>query len=176
MKRKATIFVSIIIVSLALLSFFAFYSFPAKISGNIEGVLYQCNNGEFSENLTLEIDGHYYRNLFKGNEFLGIFNVMGLDIEGSPERRGNVSIRFNKNNQGSLYYLNNDQGDWQHIGVVYFSIPGPQVVLLVHEQADSGTQWGSDNGFVFAAPAVTRDQALEITNNFMDYVLETPIK
>ena len=103
MKRKAFISIIIIIAILALLSFLAIYSFPVKISGNIGGVLYQCDNGEFTEKLTLEIDGHYYRNLFKGNEFLGVFNVMGLDIGGSPERRDNVSIRFNKNKHGSLY-------------------------------------------------------------------------
>ena len=180
MSKGVKIFITGAVLILTIVIVSAIYFWPVSINENIDGILYRGNLPQYSENYTLVMEGHYYRNPFSKNEFLGRFYIDGIDLPDKLEQSGNVNIKFDKKGQGALYYQSNEPEDglsWFSIGSVYFDINDQKVVVAVFDGAGTGSgEWNSGDGLIFAAPAANRSEALAVTNELMRFWLIKPIK
>ncbi len=178
MKTKVLI-IAFALLIMAIIAF-GIYSWPVKIQENLDGITYRSNISGYSKEMNLIMDGHYYRNLFKQNEFLGKFYIEGIELPENLKQNGSINIYFDKNNQGSLYYQNielGDGSDWFFVAAVYMDIKGKRVAVTIHEGAGTGSsQWSSAGGLIFAAPAKNRAEAIFLTNDLMEYWLKKPIR
>lgn len=178
---KKIILISIAVVALlALLISWAIHAWPVRIQTTLEGVLTRGGISSFSEEYTLEIDGRYYRNLFRDDEFLGTFAIKEIELRKDFNREETVSIRFDENGRGHLYYPVEEPDGGPgiyYVSMVFMDIKDMKVAMGIHEETASGQSgWGSSGGLIFAAPAKSRSQAIEITNELMDEILILPIK
>lgn len=178
MKIRPVFFVLLSVI--ALLIAFSIYSWPVKIQENINGITYRSNLTGYYEEMNIVIEGHYFRNLFKQNEFLGKFYIEGVDLPENLGQKENINIHFDRKGQGSLYYpgTQSDNGSgWFFVAAVYLDIRDMKVAVTLHEGVGTGsTQWGSAGGLVFAAPSDDRAEAVNITNELMKHWLKKPIK
>lgn len=84
MKLKYIIPITIIVLLLLILA--TVFLWSITVDESIEGVLFRNNIGQTEEIHVLEIEGRYYRNIFKGNELLGTFNIVGLNLPDGIDR------------------------------------------------------------------------------------------
>ncbi|HPQ48043.1 MAG TPA: hypothetical protein PLP30_11785 [Clostridia bacterium] len=177
MKKNLAVIIVLALVILGLVTAAAIYLWPVRIDRETDGILYRANLPSYSEEMVLRMDGSYFRKPFSDNEFLGIFHIDGIDLPDNLNPEGNVNIHFDKNGQGGLFYMSPETAEWYSIGTVYFDLRSQKITVAIFEDAGTGSgDWSSAGGLIFSAPSQDRGEAVEITNELLDYVLIKPIK
>ena len=177
MKKTSKIIIGILlIIIVAGLITWAIYSWPVKVDQTINGITYKCGELDYSEKMTLVLDGHYYHHIFKSDEYIGKIYIVEMELKDSISKQNITNITFSMKIGGGLYYqdFSNQSGSgYTFFGGVLLNPKGPEVVITIQDESGG---WNSGNGIVFAAPASDRAQAISLTNELMDDVLTLPIE
>ena len=176
MKTKTKLSIAAGAAFLMLLIVLSIYSWPVRINEDIDGILFRGGISGNEKELTLHMDGHYYRNIFAQDEFLGVFDLEGLELPEDLKRTGSTSIHFNKSGYGSLFY-ETDSSVWVSIGTVFLDLKDRDIVFTIYDGAGTGSgSWSSAGGLIFSAPSEDRTEAAELANELMDSLLKVPIR
>lgn len=177
MKKTSKIIIGILLaIIVAGLITWAIYSWPVKMDQTINGITYRCGELDSSEKMTLVLDGHYYRHIFKSDEYIGKIYIKEMELKDGINKQNIANISFSMKIGGGLYYqdFGNESGSgYTFFGHVLLNPNGPEVVITVQDESGG---WNSEDGIVFAAPASDRLQAISLTNELMDAVLTLPIE
>lgn len=172
-KTKLTIIGgSLVLILLIILSI---YSWPVRIKEDIDGILFRSDISGNETKLTLHMDGHYFRNIFSKDEYLGVFDLLGLSLPEDLKRTERTNMYFNKDGYGSLFYQN--ESEWLSIGTVFMNLKNREIVFTIYEGA--GTEigsWSSAGGLIFSAPSSNRQEAAKLANELMDSLLKIPVR
>ena len=176
MKRWIIGLIVIILISGGCWVGFALY--PRTIDTTLQGVKYQLGPESESfgiEPATINIQGKLHTSLTGKRVFKGEIAIVGEEIPVPADQRS-IAIHFFDNGWGAMmypYFIYNEQGATQVSKVytshgIFANKDFSQVTLLIVEPVEDGrTHWSSKNGVMVSAPAVTREEALALTNELM---------
>lgn len=176
MKKSsiAYIFIASVLI-LSLMIGIIIYTWPVKIESTYNGIM--CRTGDsmpdYSEKMTITINGHYTKRLFSNNFFTGRFSIEGLDLVDNIDS-SDVKLFFDKKGSGFLMYEIFGNGGFEliNIGKIYannkwtelfISIPDVVIESTTREK----TTWSSTDGLVIAMPSNNRKEAIEVVNRIL---------
>ncbi len=144
-----------------------------KIDVELDGIQFRLgtDNIEHEVSVALRFDGRYV-NSFLGHNFEGDIYIDGHKL--NENIKGKTSIPFNKYNSGPFYDTGFDYNTVV-IGMIYINDDFSKVAICINESSSEhpdSKYWDSDTGFMVAAPASNREQALAISNEVMESFLQ----
>ena len=155
----------VIVCTILLLIIFLQY-IPWPVDKSIQLVQYQNNNLSYEQPLSIQIEGKYYRSLFKDDLFKGSINLNNYDF---TEEWHTVDIVFN-DRYGILRYIklnNTPLGDWsidsKTLGII-LAIPGFDNFSILFDGGSNSNPSlrSSENTLFISYPANNRKEALNI--------------
>lgn len=156
----------IYLITFLLVILFFVYFFPRKLNKVYYGVSYRLGSSEEFEDVKISIDGYLSKGLFKGDKFEGSITV-------GEKQLSKLDMRFDKRGSAVLFYYDDKTGDYTAYGTIFTSDMKKEFVITVLEKDEEEGQklWSGKNGFMIAAPASNREEALDLSNKLMDEVL-----
>ncbi|WP_223067702.1 hypothetical protein [Paenibacillus caui] len=145
------------------------YTYPRHVSIELKGVKYQLGeeNASFLKPVTVRLEGSVNRSLFGRATFSGTIDAQE-DIPFSKEN-GNVTIKLPEKDGVIIDYIQIKNGEFKiyHLGSLLSNRDMSQVTLLLMHDEGGGQSWSGRDGFMISAPAHTRQEALDISNELM---------
>lgn len=145
----------------------AVYSFPRKIYREYSGVMYRTGDTTYSEKVKVKIDGYLSKGLLKGDKFKGAITI-------GDKQLTKINMGFDKLHRGSLFYYDENRGDYRLYGDLISSNMEDEFTICVLEenkQKNGSSSWSSKDGLMVSAPANLRNEALDISNTLMEDIL-----
>ena len=148
----------------------AAYSFPVSCSYTLEGIKYQLGkeNQEYVEKMELRIDGKVSRTIWGTKSFEGTMSIDGeLDIFLKYPNK----LKFDKNN--FAWHRPELRSDFNYpeytaSGEIYANQKFNEFSILLHQPyGENPSGWNNVDGWIFAAPAKNRAEAIVITKKFI---------
>lgn len=179
MKRKYTLLL-LPLVAIAIVIYGVVFLQPREIHMTIEGVNYQLgaenSGGVQPESVT--INGKLTRSWTGRRTFQGTIGSAGGTID-MPKNGGAVTVHFERNGYGPIV-----NGGIEHAGtaeakpfvdtygILFASKDFNSATILLHTpepgaEEGAGGGWNGEDGFMFAGPATTREEALAVSNDLM---------
>lgn len=152
--------ISVVIVLLVIIIIVGLIRVPLKKEIDIkdETSIYQFNNYEYSNPISITIKGTFYRYLFRSDRFVG---QVIIDDYPYTENYEMVEIVF-RNGTGKLYYENIEDGiiKGNSIGDIIIDKKFENILLLVYEEVVEGRKhWSLYNGLFSVIPSENRAEA-----------------
>ncbi|MFB9328888.1 hypothetical protein ACFFSY_23380 [Paenibacillus aurantiacus] len=177
MKRKYTL---LVLPLIAIVIYWVVSLQPREIHMTIEGVNYQLgteNSGSVQPE-SVTINGKVTRSWTGRRTFQGTIGSASGTID-LPKNGEEVTVNFDRNGYGPVV-----RGGIEHAGtaeakpfvdthgILFASDDFSSLTLLRHTKeagADdkAGGGWNGEDGFMFAGPAKTREEALAVSNELM---------
>ncbi|QHW33185.1 hypothetical protein GZH47_21960 [Paenibacillus rhizovicinus] len=152
------------------------YTYPHRYHLKIQGIAYQLGEGNRDYVPTiLLINGTVRKNLKGVRTFIGTIDIQGEAIP-VPKAHRQLHIKLSKHGEAVLLYAYNDKGQpkmFTYGTLIVNDDFSKFTILKLASNARTG-QSGFDgrDGHVISAPALQREDALEITNELMRYSLQ----
>ncbi|MFD2615039.1 hypothetical protein [Paenibacillus gansuensis] len=147
---------------------------PIKIEQNLDGVYYQLGGSGSSatERIKVNLSGTAYRNLKGFTKYVGTVDVSNLVLPKAAGTWELQPIQLDLEGSGHISYFafHNGKMDIFHYGELYTNRAMTQWTITVYEQSPTDAisrGWTSKDGFMVSAPASTREEALNISNELM---------
>jgi hypothetical protein len=166
MKSK---FIYIFIIAFLIIG--VVYFIPKKINKEYSGIMYRLGDGNYEEDIDINVNGYFSRGLFKGDKFEGTITLGEKELQ-------RLDMRFTKDNGGILLHYDKTSGDYYSYGQIFFNNTREKITISVFEQSKQDKakkNWTSKNGLMISAPANIRVEALEISNELLKEALENKI-
>lgn len=176
MKKVTKISIPLILVAILIASIV--YVIPKKINTTMTGLKYRLGS-EYADDLeeyTFTFEGQLQRRIFSHNSFDGYITIKTKENEESNYG----SIAFNKH-AGSVYF-DEYEGYLFHVKFNEFFLNNNMTKMSIRlykidEEDSSHSSWDGADGYIIAAPASTREEALDISNEVYNlgesaYILE----
>ncbi len=149
------------------------YTLPRDVQPEYTGVEYRLGELESGDQINIQITGTLQKRFFEQNRFRGTLVFGDHLLE-------NMDVALNPD--GSLLMVkNNETGKLERFGVMYSSsdlskwtIAVLEPVVLFGETSEERF-WDTEDGLMISAPAETRQEALDISNELMGNLLEEPL-
>jgi len=153
------------------------YSLPQHYTFTAQGIMYQLgdDNRDNITKIAVTIDGKMKKSLAGVRTFTGVIDIEGEDIP-VPEEMRELKITFRKDGEGQMLYRLYENGTVKHFsyGSIFINEDLSQMAIMKYSKENSdgpSGSWNSGNGYMIAAPALNRDDALEVANELMhDYL------
>lgn len=161
--RGLYIFTGLLVVGALIIIYF----YPKQIHTELKGVSYQIG-ADWEEAVTISIEGMLKRKLGGSKTFVGTIDISGEDIP-VPEQYREVTIKF-RNHSGLLLYAYNGRGFPKQYayGSLFVNRDFSEVSILKykeHEDRPESKGWSGADGLMITAPAVDRQEALELSRS-----------
>lgn len=154
-----------------------FYFWPKDISRTIPAVKYQLGeeNINFVEHTTIHIEGKFDRNLFSESKFTGKLRVDNDQDLLAYDRTQLFMSNSKSSDMWSMLLFENNNGKLKHhvYGNMYMNNSFSEIVILKATKTENGGSWSGSDGFMIAAPATTREEAIELSKKLIrdnDYI------
>jgi hypothetical protein len=158
-------------------------TYPKPISLNVEGIKYQLGdkNPELAHPITIKINGELQTSLTGNQKFKGTIDLEGVDIPVPVDQR-KLEINFGKMQQGGIYYGYYSE---DHIpmtfayGGIFINRDFSKFTIFINKKDESDASrsgWEAVHGLMISAPAASRSEALQISNDFMSSYLHRKLK
>lgn len=191
---------SIILIIIFAIVYIYHYTKPKEIYIKTEGVIFRLGDeNQFLEKTEIELVGEIKRHLFEDPLFTG-----KIKFDGNVLKNHAYEFSLNERIVGDKYEIFNfflwkDKISKSYIGSVnshYYNsnVDKPLKISDIHinkeydklcltivelcSKSENGSSygWNSGTGLVFASPAATRDEALEIAKHFLEWPGINPLK
>lgn len=163
------------------------YTFPRSIDVTLHGVKYQLGADGAkagTESATVVIHGVSRMSIWGDRTFKGRVTVVGENIP-VPEDQRDLEIHFMRDGYGPMSYGYVERVNGKTMPKVYgyhtlfANKDYSEVTLLVMTpvkmaNGEEGKSWSPDDGFMIAAPASNREDALALSNKRMDDYFDHP--
>jgi hypothetical protein len=172
-RRTKTILIILMTTFIILFSALAVYNLPVKINKEIEGILFRegTSEPEYSESMTIVIDGEYHRKFFRDAYFIGKMYIEELHPEwGIGTRKQLIGLLFRNGGPADLTYDKFSFATYSeiiHVGLVYMKPNASEILIIVTETDKQGEVIDTDveNMLYFVAPCKTREEAILIADD-----------
>lgn len=161
------IVLSIIAAAIVLL---LLYAIPIrhKINTTYEGLQCRIGDPDYSENVSVTVDGYYYSYLFKADRFEGQIIVDKYDF--TQDGYNLIPLRFSTSFAPLTYYKINSGAVFHNsLGSFYCKPVLKQGLICVYEPVNENPNgWNGENGLFISFPAGTRSEAANIARNLTE--------
>ena len=153
---------------IALVIIFSWNFYPRHYKETLHGVYYHLNNEEFSEKITIHLEGKRRNHLFGDKKFEGTVVFEGEVLPPVPDGVEELEVRYERGiGIINSFFREDEQGavfpEIYHFGSIHINKNFTQFTI----QASIPSSLPSDDIFMITAPAETREEALQIHNNIM---------
>lgn len=140
--------------------------YPRHVSVALKGIEYQAGSAQHQvKTVTLEINGTLHTSLLGKQTFDGTVNILGTTVPNRDNGKP-LTIVFNADlTGGEIIYFNWKTKKFYDYGSMFTNHRFNQFTILEYQSDGSG--WSSGNGVTISAPAQTRSQAVQISNDLM---------
>ncbi len=147
---------------LIVLSIYSYY--PRRIMNEYNGLMYRIGDSSYTENLIIIMDGYFSKGFLKGDRFQGTITI-------GEKRLSKIDMRFDSINRGYLFSY--EEGDYTGYGTMFISKRLEKLTIGVYDELnDKGEKtWTSRDGLMISAPALSREEAVQISNSLMKNML-----
>lgn len=153
--------------------------FPKQIDTSLSGLVYRLGEDNTNDitKVNVEFTGNYFKNAFKEDIFKGYLTIKTEDKEASSY----CEVYFNNKGHGKIYYDLEipDMFPDVKINDMYINNNFSEVSMTLSANVIDNTSynsWNTSEGYIFAAPATTRDDALLVSNELMNKQLSAILK
>lgn len=168
MNRFKKIYVYIII---ALLLLGTLYLYPKKFNNSYNALIYRLGDKTYGENVQINIEGWVFNKFFKSPSFKGTIFI-------GDKKLSSISLKFDKNNKADIFYFDEASEEYRSYGFMVTKNIRKQFSVCISEAKssdDSAKHWSSKDGLILSAPASNRYEALEISKNLMEPLIDSSI-
>ena len=174
MKRGLWIVTAIVVVGLITASFF--YLKPKKVTNTVDGIIYKLGEDDRSmeQPVTIHIDGELRKNLKGARTFTGYIDIEGDELP-VPDEYRSLKLKFRETGVAEMLYVYNENGTPKHYpyGSIYINKNFSRFTIMKNEITKTPSNqtvgsWSGEDGTMISAPAHTRVEALQITNELME--------
>ncbi|SEU19536.1 hypothetical protein [Paenibacillus sp. NFR01] len=162
------------VLALIVAAFGIWYFTPKHYEVTLEGVYYQLGNEQMAEKVKVHIDGKLRSHVTGKKSFRGTIDFTGNSVPKVPNDRSALEIMYDGENASPVYSgfrTINDQGavtaDGYIYGMFFANDDLTQFSINVLKNGDAKT-WSPSDGFMIAAPAQNRQEALGLSHKLMD--------
>ena len=159
------------------------YLSPHNVNKTFVGVLYQLGieNAHNAEQVTIEVHGKIQRHLFRPMSFKGRIRINDELLPPRGSFEDELTINLGKDHYGGpIHYFNREEMRIYSYGSLFFNKNFSQLTIVKYEMRKNGENtsygWNSENGWMIAAPAADRTEALQISNAFMSRSIPNPLE
>lgn len=117
--------------------------------------------------ITLNLNGTLDTSLFGKQTFTGAVTIVGSTI---PNRDNGKPLEIVLNSQaggGQMVYWDRSSNTFYTYGSMYSNRRFNEFTIAVFQPEGKGQGWNGGNGLMLSAPAQTRTEALQISNELM---------
>lgn len=179
---KRNIIHAVMMLFLAAAGWLAVEMLPKRINYELDGIKYQLGAGNetLAEPVKVRIDGYLNKSLTGALSFKG-----EIDLEGYPppvpEENRRLSISFDKRHSGLVVYHTVKDGNLigYSLGILHINDDMSQVSVSLYKEDPkdpSRKSWSGDDGLMISAPAQSREEALDLSNELMRPMLMRPLE
>lgn len=173
MKTKSRLSYTILVILLFFTIYYFWYTSPIEVSKVYEGILYQLGseNSDVEEKVEIKLVGEVKRKLFSNIKFSGNIQIDSEMIPPAHAKEDKIQFEIGNNhvNGSPITYIDLAADGVSKFGNIYITNDLNTFVITVYAQTeDGGSSWNSKDGKVIAAPATSREEALEVTNELMN--------
>lgn len=132
-----------------------------KINNVIQGVQSRIGDKEYSENVSIKINGIYKQYLFKKDVFEGTISINKYEFTHNVPTSNTVFM----NGYANLIYskIVNGNLNTTYLGAISCSSDFSKLLISISEPLQGNDlNWNKENGLFICAPAFNREEALEI--------------
>ena len=168
--RRVKIIIGCIVAFFIILSIIYYY--PRKLINEYSGVTYRLGDHNYMEYIKININGHYSRGIIKGDKFEGSMTI-------GDKQLSKINLRFDEFGRGLLFFYDESTGDYHSYGDIFTKNGMNEITICVLEEDDlrkGGQTWSSKYGLMISAPAESRVEAIEISNQLMTDVLHGELR
>ena len=190
MRTRRVILISLIVAVIAICAAWAVYKIlPHSVNVTLTGIKYKLGSDGAkvdAEQETVVIRGKLYTTLKGHRTFKGEINIVGEQIPVPPDQR-NLEISFFSEGFGVMVYpyfyfdqRGATKGSNSYVShLLFINKDFSQVAFLLNVANEQNStnksegdfqqtvNWDSENGYIIAAPASTREEALALSNKLM---------
>lgn len=150
------------------------YTLPRDMELHYAGIEYRLGDVESASSVSVDIEGKIQKRFFNNNRFrgdilLGEHHLFDMDVVLNPD--------------GALLMVRNTEtGKLERVGVLYSTGDISQLTIAVLEpavlfgQVSEERFWNRDSGLMISAPADSRQEAVNISNELLGNLLEEPLE
>lgn len=158
-KRKIIIVVFILI---AILGAVLTLPFKRNINKKVDGIEWRMADKEYSEKVSIIINGRYSNYLLKEDVFNGSISIDKYDDINELEL---MEVVFN-DGIGDLTYFNIQEDGMPTMisfGFIICESDFSELIIGIKEPLDNGSKsWSEENGLVISTPSKNRNEAVEV--------------
>jgi hypothetical protein len=166
--RSRGIFLAIAILALPLIGLL--YMTPRQVEVNVIGIEYRLGNPDIQKTVVIRVEGTVQRRILDETRFRGNIHIDGQSL---------LDVDTTLNQEGDLIMARNiESGEFKSYGALY--APGSferftiaVLETLEAEEADPAERfWDTNSGLMISAPANNRFEALRLSNEIMEPILQ----
>lgn len=159
MRKQITIFMIIfLLIGLPI----CFLPWQHNINTTLEGLQCRINDVEYSEKVTIRVNGRYNQYLFRDDTFKG---KISTNLHGNIWSKKDGKLVFSDNN-AQLIPLSDDSNDYfknNYFGNLLCTENFSEILILVGEETTPDSKgWYGENGLYVVAPADNKDDAINV--------------
>ncbi|GGA65659.1 hypothetical protein [Ornithinibacillus halotolerans] len=163
----------IIIIALLFLSLIILYFYPKNYDETFEGVYYQLGNSDLLEPVIIELKGITQNHITGRKSFEGEIDIQVDEEMIFPDEWDDWQISLPNGGPGNLFsetkYGKENFMNWYSAGWVYTNKKMDQFSIMLYEKKsdESSGSWSGEDGFLITFPAMTREEALKISDELI---------
>lgn len=149
----------------ALLIILCIYSYyPRRIHNEYNGLMYRIGDRNYTENIKIMINGYFSKGFLKGDRFQGTITI-------GEKLLSKIDMRFDDINRGHLFSY--EEGDYADYGTMFISKRMEKLTIGVYKDHNDkgGKTWSTREGLMISAPALNREEAVQLSNILMKNML-----
>ncbi len=159
------------IITLVFVGWITIRTYPRHISLSLKGVQYKLGSPRQGVTpVTLQLNGTLHPSIFGSRSFVGAVNVLGSNLLDKIHGK-TLDIVFNQNLGGQIVHFNPNEQQFYVYGELYPNTKFTTFTIAVFQREKGGSGWSGASGLMISAPAQTRSQALQISNELMKALL-----
>jgi hypothetical protein len=128
----------------------------------MEGIEFKSGNGSFEKKVSVKIDGGHSKKL-SGHEFEGSMFINDNELR-------EVNLKIDNYGNSSIISYREDKGEYDFFGELFVDGCFEKLAICVFEkdvEKAGASHWNSKGGFVIAAPAGNRKEALKMATQLI---------
>lgn len=149
-----------------------YFPISFRVKKEVAGIIWSLENEEYSEPVTISIDGKYKKYIFplfknrSNNAFSGYITIYINEIEEKFQIANAQFLRYNYN-QASMAYYNPYTNNVGHLGYMWEDKKMSSAVIILSESDVNGiSKRIKETEAYISYPATNRDEAFTIADGF----------
>ena len=156
----------LLILGLVFFLFAVWYTYPKQVTRTLEGVYFEVGEERSKEidKATVFVDGKLKRNFNGTKSFSGTFQVENLEMLDTTDSY--LELNFGKEGWTTAIFEYKDEDGYIHTNS-FITISINKYFSEVAFTISNENSWNSNDGKLYAAPAKSREVAINVANRLM---------